>query len=245
VEAAIMARSVSLAGFSIWPTGVRSHPVSRTVRREYLYLAATAAVGGGTLFIGQFMASTLSSGSVSVLNYGTRLASALLALGPAALSVAILPRFSLLAAACDWPALRRSLIGVLSLSLGIGALVSITLFYSSSLIVRLTLQRGAFTAADTAAVAAVQAISILQLPFTAGIAILLRTLSAMKANGIVLPVFGAALVVNIALGYLLMLRYQVAGIASAAVIGQIALLLALLALVFREGRRRFLTVRCP
>ena len=205
---------------------------------------ATAAVGGGTFFLGQFMASSLGSGSVSILNYGTRLAAVLLALGPAALNVTILPRFSQLAAEGDWIVLRRSLIWVLSTSLEIGAPIAIMFCYFSTAIVRLTLQRGAFTSADTDAVAAVQVISLLQLPFLIGITILVRTLSAMKANRVLLPLFTAALVLNTALGYVLMQRYQVTGIASASCIGQATLFFVLVGVVFREGRRRFPTERC-
>lgn len=243
VEVAILGWSIRLAGLPIWPRQAGSHPPIAAVRREYLYLTATAAVGGGTLFLGQFMASSLGSGSVSILNYGTRLAAVLLALGPAALEVTILPRFSQLVAEGDWTVLRRSLIGVLGASLKIGAPVAIVLFYFSAAIVRLTLQHGAFTAADTDAVAAVQAISLLQVPFLIGITILVRTLSAMRANRVLLPIFSAALVLNTALGYLLMQRYRVSGIAMAFCIGQATLFFVLVGVVFRGGHMRFPTER--
>jgi putative peptidoglycan lipid II flippase len=243
VEVAVLGWSIRLAGFPLWPRPADLHPPLAAVRREYVYLAATAAVGGGTLFLGQFMASSLGSGSVSILNYGTRLAAVLLALGPAALNVTILPRFSQLVAEGDWIVLRRALIGVLGVSLKIGALIAMVLFYFSAAIVRLTLQRGAFTAPDTDAVAAVQAISLLQVPFLIGITILVRALSAMKANRVLLPIFSAALVLNTALGYLLMQRYGVSGIALASCIGQATLFFVLVGVVFRGGRMRFPTER--
>jgi putative peptidoglycan lipid II flippase len=165
-------------------------------------------------------------------------------LGPAAVNVAILPRFSQLAAEGGWTVLRRSLTQVLTNSLGAGVPVAIFLFFFSPAIVRLTLQRGAFTAADTDAVAVVQAISMLQLPFLIGITILVRALSAMKANLIVLPVFSAALVLTTALTWLLMRRYRVPGIAWASCVGQALLFLMLLVVVFREGGRRLPKQSC-
>jgi putative peptidoglycan lipid II flippase len=240
-EVAILGWSVYLAGFPVWPSVAPPFPSLAAVRGQYFYLVATAALGGGSVFLGQFMAASLGSGSVSVLNYGTRLAGVLLALGPAALNVAILPRFSRLAAEHDWTGFRRSLTQVLTNSLGLGVPLAILLFFFSPVIVRLTLQRGAFTAADTDAVAVVQAVSMLQLPFLIGITILVRALSAMKANRIVLPVFSAALVLTTALTWLLMRRYRVSGIAWASCVGQASLFLMLLVVVFREGRRRFPT----
>ncbi|HTA46942.1 MAG TPA: lipid II flippase MurJ [Bryobacteraceae bacterium] len=240
-EVAILGWSVHLAGFPVWPPEAPPFPSLAAVRGEYFYLVTTAALGGGSVFLGQFMAASLGSGSVSILNYGTRLAGVLLALGPAALNVAILPRFSQSAAEGDWTVLRRSLTQVLTNSLRVSVPVAILLFFFSPLIVRLTLQHGAFTAADTEAVAAVQAISMLQLPFLVGIAILLRALSAMKANRVVVPVFSAALVLTTALTCLLMQHYRVSGIAWASCVGQASLFLMLIIVVFREGPGRFPT----
>jgi putative peptidoglycan lipid II flippase len=163
----------------------------------------------------------------------------LLALGPAALNVAILPRFSQLAAAGDWTVLQHSIKKVLGASIAASALVAIALFALSPLIVRLSLERGAFTAADTASVAAVQAISMLQLPFLVGVTVLVRVLSAMKANQVMLPAFTAVLILSTGLSFILMERYRVSGIAMASCIGQAALFSILIGTVFREGRRRF------
>jgi putative peptidoglycan lipid II flippase len=243
-EVIVLGLSVRDAGFPIFQNVASVHRPFTKLRQEYGFLVATAAVGGGTLFWGQFMASSLGEGSVSILNYGTRLAGVLLALGPAALSIAILPRFSQMAAEENWSALRRSLIRLLSTSMAISAGLALVLSACSSTIVRLTLQRGAFTAADTTAVAAVQTCSLLQMPFLVGITILMRTLAALKENRVVLPLFTATLFLNIGLGYILMRRFQVSGIALASCVGQSALFFGLLAGVFRHGDRYGLTVKC-
>ena len=186
------------------------------------------------------MAAALGAGSVSILNYGTRLAGVLMAIGPAALSVTILPGFSHMVAARDWERLKQSLWRILSVSVMVAASAAALLIVFSIPIVRLTLQRGAFTAADTRVVASVQAYSLFQLPFIVGITILMRVLSALKANRALLPFSSGALVVSTGLNYALMTRYGVAGIALATSLAQALLFVALATLVFRRGPRAFL-----
>lgn len=186
------------------------------------------------------MAAALGAGSVSMLNYGTRLAGVLMAIGPAALSVTILPGFSHMVAARDWECLKQTLWRILSGSVLVAAVGAALLIVFSVPIVRLTLQRGAFTASDTQVVASVQAYSLLQLPSIMGITILMRILSALNANRTLLPFSSAAIVMNTGLNYALMARYGVAGIALATSLAQALLFVALATLVFRRGPRGFL-----
>jgi putative peptidoglycan lipid II flippase len=239
---------VVVLGFGLRRTGFPMLPQRREgdfslleVRKEYGYLAAVTAMSAGTAFIGQSMAAALGAGSVSILNYGTRLAGVLMAIGPAALSVTILPPFSHMVAARDWERLKQSLWRILSGSVAVAGLAAALLIVFSIPIVRFTLQRGAFTAADTRVVASVQAYSLLQLPFIVGITILMRILSALKANRAVLPFSSAAIVLSTGLNYALMTRYGVAGIALATSLAQALLFVALATLVFRRGPRGFLS----
>jgi putative peptidoglycan lipid II flippase len=204
------------------------------LRREYSFLAATAAIGAGGFFVGQAMASTLEAGSVSILNYGTRLSAVLLAIGPAALGVTILPHFSQFAAERDWAAFKDSLVRVLLGWTTFSALACVFLVLFSTPIVRLALQRGAFTAEDTSAVAAVQVCALLQVPFVVGITILMRVLAALKSNRVLLSASSGALLVNVILNFVLMKRYGVAGIALAASVSQAVLWIVLVAAVFRQ-----------
>ncbi|MBZ5636598.1 MAG: hypothetical protein LAO55_26025 [Acidobacteriia bacterium] len=239
-EVGVLGWGLRRVGFPILPH-VRERDFSLLeVRSEYSYLAATTALSAGTAFIAQWMAAALGAGSVSLLNYGTRLAGVLMAIGPGALSVTILPRFSYMVAAHDWERLKQSLVRILFGSLVIAGIAAALLIVFSVPIVRLTLQQGAFTAADTRIVASVQACSLLQLPFIVGMTILMRVLSALKANRILLPFSSVALVVSTGLTYVLMTHYGVAGIALAASSVQILLFAALAILVFRRGPRSFL-----
>jgi putative peptidoglycan lipid II flippase len=239
-EVVVLGWGLRQAGFPILPRRRAGDISMPEIGREYGYLATTTAMSAGTAFIGQAMAAALGAGSVSILNYGTRLTGVLMAIGPGALAITILPGFSSMVAARDWERMRRSLWRILSGSMAVAGVASVLLIVFSTPIVRLTMQRGAFTSADTAAVASVQIYSLLQMPFILGTTILMRVLSALKANRVMLPFSGAALVVSTGLNYAWMARLGVAGIALAASSVQALVFTALAILVFRRGPRSFL-----
>jgi putative peptidoglycan lipid II flippase len=239
-EVVVLGWGLRQAGFPILPRRRAGDISMPEIGREYGYLATTTAMSAGTAFIGQAMAAALGAGSVSILNYGTRLTGVLMAIGPGALAITILPGFSSMVAARDWERMRRSLWRILSGSMAVAGVASVLLIVFSTPIVRLTMQRGAFTSADTAAVASVQIYSLLQMPFILGTTILMRILSALKANRVMLPFSGAALVVSTGLNYAWMARLGVAGIALAASSVQALVFTALAILVFRRGPRSFL-----
>jgi len=239
-EVVVLGWGLRQAGFPILPRRRAADISIPEIGREYGYLVTTTAMSAGTAFIGQAMAVALGAGSVSILNYGTRLAGVLMAIGPGALAITILPGFSSMVAARDWERMRQSLRRILSGSMAVAGVAGVLLIVFSTPIVRLTMQRGAFTSADTDAVASVQVYSLLQLPFILGTTILMRVLSALKANRVMLPFSGAALVVSTGLNYAWMARLGVAGIALAASSVQALVFTALAILVFRRGPRGFL-----
>ena len=77
-----------------------------------------------------------------------------------------------------------------------------------------------------------QACSLLQMPSVVGITILMRVLSVLQANRVLLPLSAGALAVNAGLNYVLMNRYGVAGIALAASLAQTLLFIAMASLIF-------------
>jgi putative peptidoglycan lipid II flippase len=239
-EVVVLGWGLRQAGFPILPRRRAGDISMPEIGREYGYLATTTAMSAGTAFIGQAMAAALGAGSVSILNYGTRLTGVLMAIGPGALAITILPGFSSMVAARDWERMRRSLWRILSGSMAVAGVASVLLIVFSTPIVRLTMQRDAFTSADTAAVASVQIYSLLQMPFILGTTILMRVLSALKANRVMLPFSGAALMVSTGLNYVWMARLGVAGIALAASSVQALVFTALAILVFPRGPRSFL-----
>jgi putative peptidoglycan lipid II flippase len=208
--------------------------------RQFGSLALNNLVVGGSLFVDQWMASLLGSGVVSVLNYGSRLTSVLIALGPEALGITLLPRFSREAAENGDRQIRPLLNRFLAVALGVTAVFTGILFWQSPSIVKLVFQHGAFAGQVAGDVASVQKVSLLQLPFAVGLAFLSRVVASIKVNRILVPISALGLVLNVVLNLILMRRYSVAGIAVATVLSQalvFTLLLLAVSRILRAGRK--------
>jgi putative peptidoglycan lipid II flippase len=230
---AIWLRSLNIPAFPRW--NWKNAP-SSGVFREYCPIVANNVVLGGSAMLDQTMAAMLGSGSVSFLNFGTRLPGVLLAVGPAALGTAIFPRLSAMSARREWGSLRRMLTTYLCLSAAVTVPAAIGLAFFSLPIARIVFQRGAFTAADTRVVAAVQAFSLLQLPMSVMLALLIRTIASLRANNLLLRTSAVALVANGVLNYVLMRWMGVAGIALSTTLVQVLLLALVGTIVFRRIR---------
>jgi putative peptidoglycan lipid II flippase len=168
---------------------------------------------GSTSLVEQSMAAMLGPGSVSALAYGSKVTALLLGIGSVAVSTAVLPHFSRMVTRGDWSGVRHTLLTYARLIVLITLPLTVVLIYFSEPVVRLLFQRGAFTEADTQLVAWVQALHTLQIPvFVLGI-LIVRLISALQANRILMWGAGINLLFNIAATYLLMKWLGVAGIA--------------------------------
>jgi putative peptidoglycan lipid II flippase len=188
-------------------------PEIRRVWKDYTPLAATNLILSGSTIVDQAMAAMLGTGSLSALNYGTRLTGVLIATGPASLATSIFPRLSRLAAAGERTKLRRLIRDFGLVSLAITLPVTVTLIALSEPLVRVLFQRGAFTAADSMIVARVQAASLVQIPFSVLLMLSVRAVSAMRRNIVLIRMAALSLVVNFLLNLLFMRWAGVAGIA--------------------------------
>jgi len=137
----------------------------------------------------------------------------ILHVGSVALATAVLPYFSKMVSAQDWQELRNVLKSLAVLIIAISIPVAAVLIYFSEPIIRLVFERGAFESGDTVAVAAVQAVYALQIPFfTIGI-MLARLLSALQNNQILFWSSFINLILNVVLNFILMQYLDVVGIA--------------------------------
>jgi putative peptidoglycan lipid II flippase len=219
-------------GSSRWEQG------SEVAVREYRSLAVTNLVLGGSLFLGQSFAATLSLGAVSILNYGTRLVPVLIAIGPEALGITLLPRFSQMMASGGSAKAGIFLSRALTLAMCGSAILAAVLIFFSRSIVRIVFQHGAFVAADALPVSLVQSVSLLQLPFAVGIALLSRFVASARVNRILIPISAAGLALNAILSLLLMHSFAVVGIATANTLAQAAVFVILFIAVSRVRRQR-------
>ena len=227
-------RSANIPPFPSWRSG---RVPDTSLRQQYGSIVVSNLALGGSGIVNQSMAAMLGPGSVSVLALGSRAVSLLLTIGPTALMVAILPRLAKMTALDQWFGLRRTVRNSMLLSMAALAMVSVILFVFSKPVEQLVFQRGEFSAADTLAVAHLQALLVLQLPFVMGSAILMRVIVLLKLRKVLIYVSISSVLLTVGLNEVFTKHHGVAGIAIAATLGQAMILIVLTFFVFRFLRR--------
>ncbi|HLJ49608.1 MAG TPA: lipid II flippase MurJ [Bryobacteraceae bacterium] len=239
-EVLTLAVALELHGIRVRPVRPVWSDAARQVFSQYLPMAAGCVLLCGSSLIDQTMAAMLAAGSVSALNFGTRVSGVIVAVGPQALSTAILPRFSKMTAMSDWLGLRETLKRYALVSVAVSVPVTALLVYLSEPIVRLIFERGAFTAADARTVVNVQTFSLLQIPVSILLALVVRAVSSLKANELLLRMAALGLTANVVLDYVLMQKLGVAGIALSAPLVTTVSLTFLTYLFYRRAKTRIL-----
>ena len=234
-ELAVLSWSVRtrhLAALPRWASW-RDPDVQR-VLGQYVPLVIGGAVMNSSPLIDQAMAATLGSGSVAQLAYGSKLVAAGLGLGGTVVSTAIFPHFSRMVASCDWSGLRHTLLTYTRLALvaGVAAVVLIVTF--SQPIVRLLFERGQFLASDTDAVARVQALYAVQIPFYILGILGVQLLHAISANRVLMWVSIGNFFTNVIGNYVFMRVWGVPGIAFATSMVYFLSMVALLTAVWKR-----------
>jgi putative peptidoglycan lipid II flippase len=183
------------------------------VANQYLPTIAGSFIMCSTDLIDRSMAATLPEGSVAALNYGNRAISLPIIIAGTAVSTAVLPYFSKMVASEDWKSIRKSLKHYLTIIFVASIPLTGAIILFSEPIVHFLLQRGSFTAEDARVVAQIQSCFAIQIPFYIGCMLVVRLISAMRNNQVL--IWGSVwnVVVNIVLNYLFMQQWGVAGIA--------------------------------
>jgi len=202
--------------------------------QQYASIVINNLALGSIAVVNQAMAATLGPGSVSTLALANRATGLLLTIGPSALMIAGLPRLAKMAALHQWAALRRITLHLMLVSMLLASALSTILFVLSTPIVRFLFQGDHFTAADTLAVAHLQALSVLQLPLAVGSAILARILVLLQLKKLLIYISAGSVFLGLLLNYILMKPYGISGIAIATVVGQALVLIVLIAVVSRH-----------
>jgi putative peptidoglycan lipid II flippase len=186
-------------------------------------MVAVLFLVSGTSVVDQSIAAMLGSGSVSALNYGNKITALLTGVGSMALGTAVLPYFSRMVAVRDWSGIQHTLKTYTRLILLATIPLTLVLAYFSEPLVGLLFQRGAFTAADTRLVGQVQALYLLQIPCYVLSMLIVRLISSLKANSLLMWGAVISFFANVILDYVFALWLGVAGIAlSTAVVVSIS-----------------------
>ena len=136
-----------------------------------------------------------------------------LGLTAASIGTAAFPYFSKQVADKDWGTLRQMLTDYLRWIFAITVPISLLIYVFSEQIVRLLYERGAFLPEDTYLVARVQSFLIFQIPFYISGILVVRVISSLQANQILMWGSGVNLLLKIIMNYLFMGWLGVAGIA--------------------------------
>jgi putative peptidoglycan lipid II flippase len=212
-EALLLLWGLFRRGLVVRPRLHRMDEAMRQVAKQCMPMAAGVFLMGSTTLIDQAMAAMLGPGSVSILNYGTKVVAFVLGIASVAVSTAVFPRFSQMVAAGDWDSIRKILrVYVCTVLLASIPITALLVVFSEPL-VRILFERGAFTASDTTEVAQVQAMYVLQVGFFLCGVFFVRLISAMKGNAILMLCAMISLPLNVFLNYVLMRYMGVSGIA--------------------------------
>jgi putative peptidoglycan lipid II flippase len=185
----------------------------RQVANQYAPMIAGGFLMCSAGLVDQAMAAQLPSGSVAALNYGNRVIALPITMTTTALSTAVIPYFSKMVACADWTGIRHTLRRYLFLIFLITVPLAAFFYLGSEKIVEFMFQRGTFSSKDTIIVAQIQGFYAWQIPFYVANILLVRLISALQANHILM--WGAVinLIVNIVLNYIFIKTLGISGIA--------------------------------
>lgn len=215
MHAGAMGGSMRASGYAFRLCRVKSTSASREVAHQYGAVFASSIVASAGLVVDQTMAAMLPPGSVSALAYGGRYVSVIVLLLAGAVSTAMVPFFSTAVAQQDWRACRDALRRWPRIVAMVSVPLTLAMMAGAHALVRVTLQHGAFSAADTNVVAWVLAMYAIQIPFFVVSRIFYRFVLSMRRADLVLICGGVNLALDVVLNLWLMRRMGVAGIALA------------------------------
>jgi putative peptidoglycan lipid II flippase len=238
-ELLVTVRALRATGVSLrlrWH-GFDAH--TRKVIEQYAPMLLTAFFAAASPMVDQSFAVRVGAGSVSAINYATKLVALSIALGYVPLSAATLPHLSGMVAAGQWADIRRALRrGSMLLALATVPATVLLMAVSRPLTAAI-FERGAFTVEDTHIVSHLTSIYAAQIPFFLVSILPMRLLSAMGKNQHVMVITLGNVALNAFGDWALTARMGLAGIAlsSALVCGwSCAVYFTVTAVLLRDKR---------
>jgi putative peptidoglycan lipid II flippase len=215
LHAAVVAGMMDFHGYRFRLRWHGMTEATREVAHQYGPVLLSGVVASSGLLVDQSMAAMLPAGSVSALVYANRFVAVVLTLLAGAVSTAVTPYFSRMIALGDWAGCRHTLRTWVRLTALVSAPIAVALIAGARPLIRITLQHGAFSPRDTAAVTPVLMMYAIQIPFFVCSRVFYRFLVALRRTDLVFYCGALNLVLDIVLNLILMRWFGVAGIALA------------------------------
>jgi putative peptidoglycan lipid II flippase len=233
IQVGLLGRELRRNSVRIMPGWFGGLPETNQLSRQFFPLAANGIVFGGLPLVDTAMAASLGARQLAILTYANKLVLPILSVSSMALATVAFPYFSRLVAEEDWSRLRQTLTTYTRLIVVATVPLTITIVVLSEWIVRVLFQRGEFTAADTAAVAEVQATLALMIPFYALAVVYSRVLVSMRKSQLMLICSCIVFVANVVGDYVFKELIGIQGIALATVVN-FALQFAMMYVIYRR-----------
>jgi putative peptidoglycan lipid II flippase len=218
IEMSVLAYGIRQENIPLCPRWHGMSDALRQVIKQFAPMAAGSILMGSTELIDHSMAAMLGAGSVSTLSYANKIIMFVLVISSGALGTAVFPYFSQMAANRD----RKSMIDTLKTYTRLIILFSLPvtglLYYFAQPLVCILFERGVFTHNDTRQIASVLAIYSLQITFYLLSILVVRLISALQGNHILMVSTMISLPLNIILNYVFMQFMGIAGIALSTVL---------------------------
>lgn len=225
----------------VWKTGMRFRPrisFFHPAVRKVAVLMIPGIFGAGiyqiNMAISRKLATSLVDGSASSLYYASRIQELTLGLFSIALSIALLPTFSDLAARHKLDEIKSTLIFSLKMVFFITFPAMTGLIILNRPIIQVLYQRGAFNESSTAMTASCLLFFAVGLPFISGVKILAPAFYSLKDTRTPVIIAFFVTVLYISLSLILMRQLQVGGIALALSISSVFNFVALFLLLEKK-----------
>lgn len=216
------------------PTIALLHPEMRATWRVMTPLLLGASFGHVNMTVDQMMASSLPTGSLSSLHYAARLHNLSTQMFIMVTSKAVFPFLAKHAAAREFALLKKTFLQTISRLLLLLLPVMLIIIVGGEWLVRLMLERGAFTPESTIATSRAWVAYTVGLPMQAVGILTARMYNAFQRNAILTWVSGASIGLNILLNLMFMSHWGHVGIAFSTSVVYAMTTTALVYLLYRH-----------
>lgn len=203
------------AGFRLRLKWAPIHDAIRSMAGQYSPVVAMSLVAGSSVLIDQAFAGALRGGSVSALNYGTRLAAVLMSLGPLAVGTIVLAHASHLFQRQNMGIGAKAIVRYAGAAVAVSSIAVVLLIAISEPALRIVLHGGSFTPEQIHEIARLQSVSLLQVPIAVLLAIGIRLIAAASAYQILYGLAVITITANIAMDALFTRWWGLMGIVVA------------------------------